>query len=59
MERKKLEAKVLILGSVQADANIKKNEDDSEDGGDLPNDDDTMDEKEYALWKIRELKRIK
>ena len=54
-----MEAKVLILGSVQADANIKKNEDDSEDGGDLPNDDDTMDEKEYALWKIRELKRIK
>lgn len=54
-----MEAKVLILGSVQADANIKKNEDDSQDEAEFVNDDDTLDEKEYALWKIRELKRIK
>lgn len=25
----------------------------------MPNDEDTLDETEYALWKIRELKRIK
>lgn len=25
----------------------------------MPNDDDDQDEKSYALWKIRELKRLK
>jgi len=25
----------------------------------MPNDEDTMDEREFTLWKIRELRRIK
>ncbi|CAD8180635.1 unnamed protein product [Paramecium octaurelia] len=58
LERMRLENKILILNSVKADAAKAVNED-SDDGQQKLNDEDTLDETEYALWKIRELKRIK
>lgn len=58
LERKKIENKILILNSIKADANVKVDED-SDGGFEIPNDEDTLDEKEYTLWKIRELRRIK
>ncbi|CAD8110214.1 unnamed protein product [Paramecium sonneborni] len=58
LERMRLENKILILNSVKADASKAVNED-SDDGQEKLNDEDTLDETEYALWKIRELKRIK
>ncbi|CAD8199240.1 unnamed protein product [Paramecium pentaurelia] len=58
LERMRLENKILILNSVKSDAAKAVNED-SDDGQQKLNDEDTLDETEYALWKIRELKRIK
>jgi microfibrillar-associated protein 1 len=57
-ERKKAEAKLLLI-EVKKDG-AEKDEDNENSDGEMPNDDDEIDEaNEYELWKIRELRRIK
>lgn len=57
-ERKKQEAQEQIIDTVRIIKEEEQNANEKEE--DIPNDDDEVDkEREYELWKIRELKRIK
>jgi len=59
-DRKKAETKMLVIEASRTEEIVEKDVDDAASDGEMPNDDDDLDQaNEYELWKIRELRRIK